>query len=323
MARFMIKGAAVALAVILTGTAIIAFPGAYLHELAAVINKRDMLVSRKPPRLVFMGGSNLLTLNSPALERELGMPVVNMGLYVNMPLEDLFDDIARYLAPGDIVVIILEYKKLFYPGGGTLDETERLRVEQFMSLLSPGKYALRCVRRGTPFDIGRIWVSLIQLKLKALIKFGTGGKLDVALRPGVPRYEDLFDANGDSRYSFLVLRPLKDEGVNYPVPGPENSAPLRRMIEEGRKRGFRVLVSYPPIPESSFDLNRRQIGDLERIMRRDIPSALINAPADHRYPDVLFADTVNHLQAGGEKVWSRKLAEALKVRITAARRGGE
>jgi len=323
MARFFLKGAALILLIALTGTAIIAFPGAYLHELAAVINKRDMLVSRKPPRLVFMGGSNLLPLNGPALERELNMPVVNMGLYANMPLEDFFDDMAGYLTSGDIVVIVMEYQKLFSEGSNRLDETERIRVEQFMSLLSPGKYALRCIRRGTPFDIGRIWVSLIQLKLKALIKFGTDGKLNVALKPGVPRYDDLFDANGDSKYSFLVLRPLKGVGVIYNSPGPESSERLKHMIEEGKKRGFRVLFSYPPIPESSYNLNRQQIGELERILKKDLPLALINAPADHCYPDGLFADTVNHLQAGGEKIRSRKLAEELKSRIMADKRGGE
>lgn len=311
----MIRGAALALVVILTGTAVIVLPGAYLHELAAIINKRDMLVSRKPPRLILMGGSNLLSLNGPMLERELNMPVVNMGLYANMPLEDYFDDMARYLSSGDIVVIVQEYQNLLAPGAVVLTDTERVRVEQFMFYLSPCKYALRSIGRGAPFDIARIWVNLIQLKLKALIRFGTAGKINVALRPGVPRYDEIFDANGDSRYSFLVIRPLDGEGVKYPGPGPGTIARLRHMMEEGRKRGVRVFVSFPPIPESHFNLNRRQVAALFDIMKRNMPGALINTPADHCYPDGYFADTVNHLNGAGEKVRSRKLAEALKVLV--------
>jgi hypothetical protein len=317
MVRFLVKGAALALIVVVTGTAVIALPGGYLHELAAIINKRDILVSRKPPRLIFMGGSNLLTLNGPMLERELKIPVVNMGLYAMIPLEDYFDDIARYLSPGDIVVIVQEYQSLINAGSGVMPESDRLRVEQFMFLLSPCKYFIRNIKRGTPFDIARIWVSLIQLKLKAFIKFGTAGKIAEALKPGVPRFDSLFDVNGGSRLSFLVARPLQGEGNTYPEPDPESIACLRQMIEDGTKRGARVYYSFPPTPESNFNLNRRQIAGLFDIMKKNIPGALINSPVDHCYPDGYFADTVNHLQAGSEQIRSRKLAEALKIRIQA------
>jgi hypothetical protein len=315
MTRFIIKGTALALAVMLTGTAIIIMPGGYLHELAAIINKRDMLVSRKPPRLILLGGSNLLSLNGPLLERELNMPVVNMGLFFMIPLEDCFDDITRYFSPGDIVVIVQEYESLIVASNGTIDETERLKVEQFMFLLSPYKYTLRCLKRGAPFDVARMWVSLIQLKLKAFIKFGTAGKIGLALTPGAPRYDQLFDANGDRRSPFLILRPLVGDGEKYPEPGPGNIAHLLRMIEDGKTRGVRVFFSFPPIPESIFNLNRRQLAGLFDIMKKNMPVALINSPADQCYPDGDFADTVCHLISKSEQIRSRKLAEALKNQI--------
>ncbi len=323
MARFILKGAALALAIALTGTAIIVLPGGYLHELAAVINKRDILVSRKPPRLIFMGGSNLLSLNGPMLECELKMPVVNMGLYARIPMEDYYEDIARYLAPGDIIVIVQEYLNLLNTGSGIIPEDDRLRVEQFMFLLSPWKYAQRSIRRGTPFDIARIWANLIQLKLKNYIKFGSGGKMAVALKPGVPRFDDLYDANGDSRMSFAVIRPLDGKESIYPEPGPESIGHLRRIINDAEGRGARVFFSFAPFPESCFTLNRRQIGDLHAIMKKYMAASLINSPADHLYPEEYFADTVNHLQSAGEEMRSRKLVEALRAYVGTGRQDAE
>lgn len=320
MVRFFMKGAALLLVIILTGTAIVAFPGAYLHELAAIINKRDMLVSRNPPRLIFIGGSNLLSLDGPMLERELEMPVVNMGLYANIPLVDYFDDIAGYLSHGDIVVIVQEYGPLINRSTERLTASERIGVEQFLFLLSPCKYILRSLERGAPFDTVRIWASLIQLKLKSLIKFAAAGKIGIALRPGVPRYGEVFDANGDYRYPFLVIRPLL-EGAAYSRPDIRSITHLKRMIRTGGERGARVYFSFPPTPGSNFRRNRQQIEGLYVIMQREIPAALLNAPDDHCYPDDYFADTVNHLQPNGEKIRSRKLVEVLKKTIAAARRG--
>ncbi|MFC1586555.1 hypothetical protein ACFL5V_13490, partial [Fibrobacterota bacterium] len=87
-----------------------AVPANYNHPLAVIINKTDALDNSRPPRVLLMGGSGLYNgIDSPRLERELGMPVFNLGLWAGFKSDFLFPVILPHLGKQDIIVLILEY----------------------------------------------------------------------------------------------------------------------------------------------------------------------------------------------------------------------
>ena len=98
-------------------------------------------------RIVFVGGSNLSHgLDSPLIENELGLPVVNMGVHAGLGLRYIMWATMDGLHRGDIVVIVPEYAhfgKNFYGHGETLamvcdiipDHKHLLSTRQWLKLI--------------------------------------------------------------------------------------------------------------------------------------------------------------------------------------------
>jgi len=86
------------------------------NYLAATVQKHALLEQTATPKLVLTGGSNVpFGIQSPVLEKELGLPVVNMGLVAGMGIDFMLAEIAGSLRAGDAVLLSLEYDRL---GGG-------------------------------------------------------------------------------------------------------------------------------------------------------------------------------------------------------------
>lgn len=73
-------------------------------------NKHQILEQTHSPKIVFVGGSNLLFgLNGPKIEAKLHRPVVNMGLCLMFPLAYILDEVKDEVHAGDLVVLSPEY----------------------------------------------------------------------------------------------------------------------------------------------------------------------------------------------------------------------
>lgn len=71
--------------------------------------KYDRLKSTKESKVVVIGGSSVaFGLRSDILEEQLGMPVVNFGLYANLGTKYMLDVAEDYINQGDIVIIAPE-----------------------------------------------------------------------------------------------------------------------------------------------------------------------------------------------------------------------
>jgi hypothetical protein len=68
--------------------------------LAASLDKEYRLATLPGPRVVFVGGSNVaFGLDSAIIERWTGRRSVNMGLYVNLGLPFMLDEVRAGLRP--------------------------------------------------------------------------------------------------------------------------------------------------------------------------------------------------------------------------------
>src|SRR3989338_1453716 len=101
--------------------------GAYLcrreldtnNYLSVIVDKHKRLESLPSPRLIFIGDSALpFGLDGERIEKELKIPVVNMGLHAAFGLPFIFEEIYPDLRPGDIVAAIFHY----YPSDKEINE---------------------------------------------------------------------------------------------------------------------------------------------------------------------------------------------------------
>ena len=77
---------------------------------AALAMKRERLKTAGSPKIVVIGGSSVaFGIDSKIAEKELGMPVVNFGLYAAIGLKPMLELSLGGIGKGDIVVIAPEY----------------------------------------------------------------------------------------------------------------------------------------------------------------------------------------------------------------------
>ncbi|PCJ97707.1 MAG: hypothetical protein COA50_04510 [Flavobacteriaceae bacterium] len=83
----------------------------YKNEyVAAIVPKLEKLKSIKGPKLVIIGGSNAsFGIDTNLMEKELGIPVVNMSLHGGLPLKYIFEQVKLDLNKGDVLILAKEY----------------------------------------------------------------------------------------------------------------------------------------------------------------------------------------------------------------------
>ena len=100
--------------VFLVGIFLPVTPGAKKNMLAYKIQKDSLLTNVKSPRIIFVGGSNLVFgLNSQIVKDSLKMNPINAGLAASIGLIYMMDDVLPYIRPGDVVVLAPEYQNYF------------------------------------------------------------------------------------------------------------------------------------------------------------------------------------------------------------------
>src|SRR5208337_5584491 len=163
------------LAIMIMSTTIVWFlPGDYNHDLAALINKRDLIISKQSPRIIFIGGSNLATLNSQKIEQAVNRThkphysVANMGLWAGLSIQRYLEEIKSLLNQDDIVIVCQEYAPLldsaFYSFIQSNEEAKKI-----FFLMQPKKQIEQYLEKRDYFEIVKIVILLNQLKIKTYL----------------------------------------------------------------------------------------------------------------------------------------------------------
>ena len=108
MKIFIYKSLLLVLMVISILTVVFMCPGTSTTDMAAGINKVEMLQGKKSPRILFIGGSNLLTLKSHVIEKELGISVANLSMWYGLNYKD-YVKAKPYLKAQDTVMFVIQY----------------------------------------------------------------------------------------------------------------------------------------------------------------------------------------------------------------------
>ena len=289
-------------------------PGDYNHDLAALVNKRDLLASKKPPRIVFIGGSNLSTLDSPGIENGLGKAgyaVVNMGLWGGLSMARYLEDVTPLLAPGDSVVICQEYATLISDTYYRYISRDG-EADKFFFLMEPWPLHNSSARRCFLDDI-RDTVLLNQLKIKTYIQMLIDGDLRHSVTGGYYYYRNEYNTHGDRRMPFKRVRPLGERGARFQEPDRQRLRYLKDFNSHAQVRGIRVLFLFPPFPIDEYAHNKYQIESLAKVLRDDIGLEILAMPETSVFPESCFANTVNHLLPECERKRSAMVLERMKA----------
>lgn len=286
-------------------------PGTVPHDLAALVNKKEMLIAKPSPRMIFVGGSSVLSLNSPLIEKKLGYSVINMSLWGGLATMKHLEEIKPFVRPGDVIVITMEYGTLldnkYYNYTLTNDEGKK-----FFFLMSPERHIPLYCGKGEYFDMLKIIHEMSQMKVKSFIRNAATLNFSHLFDIGFPNYREEFNSNGDRAHPYMIFRPLIGLKTNFNMPDPKNIVFLNEFCDYASKRKARVFFYFSHFPEKQYDENIRFINAYQDLMKRSFRGTLINKPADFRYPEKYFADTIYHLNETGEKIRTPALIKMLE-----------
>lgn len=264
---------------------------AYLYEYVA---KERMLREVPPPRIIFVGGSNLaFGLDSGIIADSLGLNVVNYGLHGGLGLKYMIDDVARNLQRGDIVVVAPEYEHFYnamYGGDAELSS----------ALVYSG------------------WKNAGTLNVPQLLNALSGLPLYVRANLHTPV--------GEREYSARNFNAFGDETVHWSLPSEvvtpspiegefdaAFTAYFARKIEEMR-REHEVVVLPPVLMSSAYDLNERKIGAVaEALEERGTPFQM--STRSGVLPDSCAYDTQYHMNRTGAERNTYRLLQSLDTLI--------
>lgn len=296
-------------------------PGDYNHDIAALINKRALLAAAPGRRVVFIGGSNLATLNSRRIheglhrDKKTDFSVVNMALWAGLSIRLYLEELKPYFKPGDRLIICQEYAPLldsdFYD---FIQKNEDAKL--FFFLMSPVKSFARAAYEGRYSDSIKNIILLNQLKLKTYMQQLIEGKMKHRFTGGYYRYGMEYDEYGDRKRPFKILRPLNSAGVVFGGPVEKNLSYLKEFARWAERVNIQVYIAFPPFPIREYSMNKKSIETLEAFLSDAMGLTLLDRPQDAALPEDCFADTVFHLQPKCELIRTDRLVRRLNGPIS-------
>lgn len=280
----------------------------------ATVIKHKRLQEAASPRLILIGGSNLLFgIDSKMIEQQLPYHPVNMGLIGGLRLDYIVNEIEETLRAGDVVVMSLEYNTL--NAAPNSDETQ--------VIMGVAARRLKNLR----FVTAAQW--------KRLLDQGAVEYLGIVFRQSfsniIPKEDDDdplisqdMNAYGDlTRYHDPAVRPRRQNNQNTIVKiKPENvEANLARMnafVDRCRARDVQVFFSWPPLPRTHYEQERDLARRFHRQLRQGLRATVLGPPGDMVFADRDFIGLSYHLRGGAVQERTQRLIDSIARRVRRA-----
>ena len=278
-------------------------PAQYTNTFVGELDdKFERLTSIDEPKLVVVGGSSVaFGLESEILEKYVGMPVVNFGLYAALGTKVMLDLSKAGINEGDVVVLAPELDaqtmSMYFNSETTLQATDD--KPSMLRYVAPEHY----------FSLlGAMWGHI-------------GQKLEYQ-RDGAPNPSGVYNGNnfneyGDLEYErpsnlmALYYDPNTMINLNESILDDEFIDYINDYIDYCEKRGATVYYSWCPMNHMALaeGTTDESIAEFEKIMKKRIDCAFISDINDYILAPGYFYDTNFHLNDAGSKYRTLKLAQ--------------
>ncbi len=273
------------------------------HYLAASIDRHARAATLDKPRVLFMGNSNLaFGLDSEYMERELGRPVVNLGLHGALGLNFIVEETLSVIEKGDVVVVCIPYY---------LNEAGSGKMLYTMNQVNPESKAW--TKGVTAYDrFGFALDDAVKLTQKARRQ---GFRKRTTKKKKTVYRRNAFNEYGDVIAHTRMPVPEKRNPWNplWDVEGFDTQVKiLTDFYEKAQAKGVaKVMMVHPAFINSMYEQTTKELKILQEYYA-ELPFEVLGKPEDFAYPDSLFFDTVYHLNKNGRERWNKELVKILK-----------
>ena len=255
-----------------------------------------------PPRIIFVGGSNLsFGLNSQMIKDSLQLNPINTAIHASLGIKFMLEHTLDYVQNGDIVVLVPEYHHFY------------------RSLDFGSEELLRIVFDVNPKNIKHLNISQIVnivpfLPKYSLTKFKPTEYLNL-------KESDVYSVNSFNKFGDTYTHwdmEQKKFNPQPPITGNFNPEVIKLFQEINlaiEKKGALLLVTFPGIQDKSFDIS------IEQIIR--VENELLNSNLNvfgtterYKIPDSFMFDSPYHLNKKGVDYRTNMMINDIKkVRI--------
>ena len=275
--------------------------------IASIIDKHERAQKIKTPKIIFAGGSHLaFGLDSEMVEKELSVPVVNLGINAGFGLSFMLEEVKHVMNENDIIIISFAYLQ---PN----DEILELKImagdyykeaRKFYSL-SMYQY-LKLYFSNTRKKYIDLIDNLFKGRSNTTKALENSEEISVYSRSSFNKYGDMV--------AHLNLKPkenLADKEVfNYQY--WEEIKSINEFAKYVQKRNAKVYFMYPNMTVGEYNKNQKVIERLSSDIEKNMKVEKLNTPTSFVYPENLFFDTVYHLNKDGRAINTKKIIELMK-----------
>ncbi len=266
---------------------------------AALVDKVARLKSLEGERIVLIGDSNLaFGIDSAQIEKELGKPVVNMGMHGGTG--EAFNEQAALLDvhEGDLYVFCPSH----YDGDDTITNPLLvwITIEDHPELY--------------PMIRAKDWPDMVRAYPTYLGKCALRWRTKTGNSEMTNSYRrSAFNEYGDNYYP----RPVSEDNIDFtPAVITEISDAtvkrMNRLYQQLRAKGADMVVVGFPIALWEQAEDEAAYSEFEKELSEKLDAPVISEFNDYRYPTSYFYDTHMHLTETGAKVRTGQLIEDLK-----------
>jgi hypothetical protein len=252
-----------------------------------------------PHRILVVGGSGAhYTVDAGLLQKELGLPAINLATDGPVGLNVILPAISPAIRPGDVVLLVPEYL-ILADEDGLGDRSGQFGV----AIGKPGLGGIPPKQLAQ--DIMLLGVPTLRAATKSSLDVAQKGKLS-------GYYADPITENGDP--TFIKPRTGKwwQLSIDEPI-SPHAIQRISQFKQEVEAKGGTLVLGlswiYGSTDETTVSNVRKTAEELEKIAPTLYDRTSLNIKTDSE----LFADTHYHLNPEGRKVRSTELAQQLRI----------
>lgn len=277
----------------------------YKHNYqASVIDKVERLKSIDEPKIILVGNSNLaFGMNSREIQKEIGMPVVNLGLHGG--LGNVFSEQISKISinSGDIVILCYH----------TFSDDDKINDPSLAWITYDANFSFFRMLR--PKDYLRILPSFPDYFEKKLFMF--------LQKNGNENPETCYSRNAFNEYGDVVFKPESEKKDMIRFFQEKNSflpelnktcvKRLEKLNKFCNKKGATLVVAGCPVPYGKYDsFTKADIIDFQKQLDDELSFPIISDFTDYLYPYEYFYDTQYHLNEEGTQVRTKQLIKDIK-----------
>jgi hypothetical protein len=282
--------------------------------LSLIIDKGNLLQKSNSPKIVLIGGSNLMVgIDSSQINKTFRYNVINMGHYGGFGISIFLYKSLEYLKPDDIVIISPEYLSIY--DDYKLEPFSDIGIKWMLAyspmLTIKHVYLKRCLK-----DIPRHFAELVSEKAQTLITCSLKGRFASSIGHGILNQQDKMNEFGDPKNDMFTKVdfsrfPDKERVFKDKITDMSKFTLLNDFHRAALKNGVKVFFVFPPYPKEAYAQNKTQINNIEKQLVDNLNFKILGNPEDFIYDSVYFSNTCNHLTSDGKKLRTQKIIELL------------